>query len=264
MTRPFFTEGSGRHRRLVLTWLIQLGSGKEQADLTSMTIEHVMPQTDTASWIEMLAGTLPDGSDVQESYAALVHTLGNLTFSGYNSELSNRPFAEKSRMLSNSALADNHRIAENDRWGYDEIRARGAELAERAIAKWGGPDPTLVQRAGGRDWSLLERIIEHIPEGYWTTYYHLAGAIESHPIAVGQRIAGHPVAGAWRVMTLEGRASKGFSWPEASPYKDQEVVDVLKQEGVRFGDDGMADTTQRLRTPELLALVGAERDDEDR
>lgn len=263
LNRPFFTEGAARIRRLVLTWLIQLAAGKEHADLGTMSIEHVMPQTDTPSWVEMLAKTLPEGADVTETYGALVHTLGNLTFSGYNSELSNKPFAEKRKLLAGSALTENHRIASNERWGYDEIRARGEELAARAIAHWSGPDPNLVSRGSGKDWRLHDQIIAHIPEGFWTSYYELAQAVESHPIAVGQRIASHPVEGAWRVMTWDGRASAGFAWPDGSPHEGRDVVDVLREEGIRFGDDGKADKSQQLGSSALLALVGAERDDDE-
>ena len=60
------------------------------------TIEHIMPQNDNLS--ERVEGrTLgPSGSDV---HAAKLHTLGNLTLTGYNSEYSDRPFAEKRDMV---------------------------------------------------------------------------------------------------------------------------------------------------------------------
>ncbi len=59
------------------------------------TVEHVLPQTDNLrkEWIEMIAGGDKDKArDIQESW---VDCLGNLTLSGYNSKLSDKPFPSK-------------------------------------------------------------------------------------------------------------------------------------------------------------------------
>lgn len=53
------------------------------------SIEHIMPQTLTAEWRTMLG---PDYQSIAERYT---HTLANLTLTGVNSALSNRPFPEK-------------------------------------------------------------------------------------------------------------------------------------------------------------------------
>ena len=60
---------------------------KERVDVDSYTIEHVMPQNPDLSpeWQEELG---PEWKTVQERW---LHTIGNLTLTGYNSELSDRP-----------------------------------------------------------------------------------------------------------------------------------------------------------------------------
>ena len=78
----------------------------------------------------------PDPSAI---HARLLHTLGNLTITGYNPELSNRPFSEKRRLFQDSNLAMNKEIAEEVEWGPERIRSRAERLAARAIEIWPGP-----------------------------------------------------------------------------------------------------------------------------
>ena len=69
--------------------------GKEQIITDNLTIEHIMPQNKNIStiWQEMLG---EDWAVVKDKY---LHTLGNLTLTAYNSELGDKPFAEKKEML---------------------------------------------------------------------------------------------------------------------------------------------------------------------
>lgn len=53
------------------------------------TIEHIMPQTLSNEWKTMLGDNF---EEIQEKY---LHTFANLTLTGINSELSNKPFAVK-------------------------------------------------------------------------------------------------------------------------------------------------------------------------
>ena len=53
------------------------------------TIEHIMPQTLSGEWKAMLGDNF---EEIQEKY---LHTFANLTLTGINSELSNKPFAVK-------------------------------------------------------------------------------------------------------------------------------------------------------------------------
>lgn len=69
--------------------------GKEQLYTDNLTIEHIMPQNQNMStaWQKML------GDDWQAVKDKYLHTLGNLTLTAYNSELGDKPFAEKKSLL---------------------------------------------------------------------------------------------------------------------------------------------------------------------
>ncbi|MGH3669580.1 MAG: HNH endonuclease family protein, partial [Pseudonocardiaceae bacterium] len=77
-------------------WLRRLENHgrKERVPVDEYTIEHILPQNENLSnkWREALG---PDCQRVQETW---LHTLGNLTLTGYNAEYSDRPFAEKRDM----------------------------------------------------------------------------------------------------------------------------------------------------------------------
>ena len=77
-------------------WLRRLENHdrKERVPVDEYTIEHILPQNEnlSATWRETLG---PEWQRVQETW---LHTLGNLTLTGYNSEYSDRPFGEKRDM----------------------------------------------------------------------------------------------------------------------------------------------------------------------
>lgn len=130
---PLYSDSRPGQRRIVLETLESSYGHREPALLEGLTVEHVMPQDLTPEW----AAALDDGA--RETHRSLVHTLGNLTLTGYNPELSNRPYAEKRVLLSESHLAMNQEIAREPGWGADEILRRGASLAGRAVNLWPGP-----------------------------------------------------------------------------------------------------------------------------
>ncbi len=115
---------------------------KELVDVDSYTIEHVLPQNPDLplKWQEELG---PDWKTVQEKY---LHTLGNLTLTGYNPELSDRPFREKLTMkggFRDSPLRLNHYLAQLEHWNEEEIQKRAAQLADQALQIW--PVPQLPE-----------------------------------------------------------------------------------------------------------------------
>ncbi len=97
---------------------------KERVAVDDYTIEHIMPQNEALSpaWQAALG---PEWQRVQETW---LHTLGNLTLSGYNSEYSDHPFSTKRDMpdigLRFSPLRLNAKIAEVERWDETAIKAR--------------------------------------------------------------------------------------------------------------------------------------------
>jgi hypothetical protein len=72
---------------------------KERVSIDEYSIEHVMPQSDgdPTKVPEMWRTEL--GDEWERVWATYLHTLGNLTLTGYNSELSARPFLEKRNMV---------------------------------------------------------------------------------------------------------------------------------------------------------------------
>ena len=69
-------------------------------------------------------------------WGQVVHTLGNLTLSAYNAELSNQPFAAKRQALVESHFVLNQHFKEIDQWTDARIRERGTILAQRALQVW--------------------------------------------------------------------------------------------------------------------------------
>ncbi|WP_265088306.1 DUF1524 domain-containing protein [Psychrobacter immobilis] len=111
---------------------------KEHVLVDEYTIEHIMPQNERLSkqWQEEL------GADWQQVHATYLHTLGNLTLTGYNSEYSDRPFIEKRDMtggFKNSPLILNEDLRSCSAWNETTISARARKLANRAIAVWVAP-----------------------------------------------------------------------------------------------------------------------------
>lgn len=105
------------------------------------TIEHIMPQAalKNTEWVEFL------GEDPKAEFESHVHTLGNLTITAYNSELSDGSFAEKrARAIAgydNEWITISQELKESSTWTPAQIEARGAKLAARAVEIW--PAPTL-------------------------------------------------------------------------------------------------------------------------
>jgi uncharacterized protein with ParB-like and HNH nuclease domain len=129
--QPLYANAKKNARlRVILERLEESFGHKEPASLTDAQIEHVMPQTLTSDWEREL------GAEGGEQWARLLHTLGNLTFTGYNADMSNRPYAEKRGALTRSHFELNRYFARAERWTADEIEARGRLLTERALVIW--------------------------------------------------------------------------------------------------------------------------------
>lgn len=103
--------------------------GKEKIQTDNLTIEHIMPQNKDLSedWKEMLG---PDYEIVRNTY---LHTLGNLTLTGYNSELGDRPFLEKQEMLDEKqtkVVALYQDVKGLTEWNQTTIEARADRLSD--------------------------------------------------------------------------------------------------------------------------------------
>ncbi|WBB90683.1 DUF262 domain-containing protein [Verrucosispora sp. WMMC514] len=258
---PFYLNGRATQRKLVLQWLEESYGSKEPVDSASLTIEHVMPQSPTTEWRQMLGEDLQGEESFAEVHEALVHTLGNLTLTGYNAELSNSSFLVKRAQLGKSGISLSREIAEQKRWGRPEIHARADALAERIIKHWPGP----TEAAGNRSevpWDVMNRALAALPAGSWTAYGDVAALIGSHPVPVGVRLASHPAPNAHRVLQAEGLVSPNFRWLD--PAKTDEPRDLLRAEGVEFDTHGRASQAQRFGVEELAQLAGLPQQDAPR
>lgn len=265
LSTPVYKSGKAHQRRAILGWIDALHPSKEHAKLDGMSIEHILPQTLTPQWTDEFGKSLTDEEDFDTEYEALLHTLGNLTFTNYNPELSNRPFAEKRALLAKSSVPANRDIAAHETWGAPEIRNRGSQLAELIIGNWAAPIAGLSEPESTVDWALMKLIVESIPPGYWTAYADLGLILGAHPISVGQHLASDQMDGAWRVIKGSGQVAKDFHWAPGSPHYGADPITVLTSEGLSFNSNGRADPLRRLRVTRLLALAGldAEPDEDD-
>lgn len=145
-----------------------------------LTIEHIMPQTLSPAWRETL------GPDAEDSFEDYLHRLGNLTLTGYNSEMSNAPYGEKRQQLLLSHVELNRYFHDVEVWDFDAIDQRSRSLARRSLAIWPsfgrgqdgsarshgevtGTKPTALyigeDKYDVRDWSdVLERAMKFLGE----------------------------------------------------------------------------------------------------
>jgi uncharacterized protein with ParB-like and HNH nuclease domain len=121
-------------------WLRRLENAdrKERVIVEDYTIEHVMPQNKKLStqWQDELG---EDWQRIQETY---LHTIGNLTLTGYNSELSDKPFKMKRDMeggFSQSPLKLNQSLSQLDSWNEEEIKKRALILSNKMADIWTCP-----------------------------------------------------------------------------------------------------------------------------
>lgn len=158
-----------RNRNYLLDKLENYGR-KERVSIEEYTIEHIMPQNENLSneWRSEL------GVEWEKVQADYLHTIGNLTLTGYNPELSDRPFRDKRDMeggFRDSPIRLNQSLAKVEHWNKDEINRRAETLADRAIKVW--PPPNLAQQVldkyrsrsleGSRAYTLADHS-ENLPE----------------------------------------------------------------------------------------------------
>ncbi|GAA7023735.1 DUF262 and DUF1524 domain-containing protein [Helicobacter pylori] len=109
---------------------------KEPVNTKECTIEHIMPQTLTEEWKRDL------GENFQAIHDKYLHTIGNLTLTGYNPEYSNKSFQEKQGMekgFKDSPLRLNQSLRDLESFGEEEIKKRANDLADLALKIWTYP-----------------------------------------------------------------------------------------------------------------------------
>lgn len=103
---------------------IELDNNPAPVDLSTLSVEHLMPQTPTTEWLQYLNVT-------DEVYQKNLHRLGNLTLASKpdNSAMKNKPWDYKKQILqSTSHLKINQDILKKTDWNINEIDSRTKEL----------------------------------------------------------------------------------------------------------------------------------------
>ncbi|GAA7367582.1 hypothetical protein ID0617_06640 [Helicobacter pylori] len=109
---------------------------KEPVNTKECTTEHIMPQTLTPKWKRDL------GENFKAIHEKYLHTIGNLTLTGYNPEYSNNSFQEKRDMengFKQSPLRLNQSLRNLEVFGEKEIEERASDLADWALKIWTYP-----------------------------------------------------------------------------------------------------------------------------
>ncbi len=111
------------------------------------TIEHIFPEGENIpdAWVDMIA--VGDKDRARQYRSDYVHTLGNLTITGYNQNLSNMSFEQKKDRKSKDKTKDmgyrnglylNQTVVYEDSWTIDRIKARTDMLVQtlKDMYKW--------------------------------------------------------------------------------------------------------------------------------
>lgn len=250
-TSAFYYAGRANQRKQVLLWFEELFGSQERINAADLSIEHVMPQTLSSQWRDDLLETY-DADTIDELHASFVHTLGNLTLTGYNAPQSNRPFEEKRTYLCGTSLKMSQEIGQESKWSFDEIQTRTNQLIEMAIEHWPGPLDN-ISNEDGTQWANLKFVLSELPSGHWTTYGDLATVIGVSAQSVGNYLANERTQNAHRVLRSGGIVSPHFSWIDKDRKDDPR--DLLEEEGVTFAEDGQANAELRFSAEDLVQLL---------
>lgn len=248
-------------RRYYLLSKLENNRRKEYVNTDEYTTEHILPQNPNLS-LEWRAEL---GSDWQEIQRKYLHTIGNLTLTGYNPEMSDRSFAEKRDMefgFAQSPLRLNDGLHQLEHWNAEEIEKRAQRLATIAVKIWAIPELSSEQlnRYGRRAQRvpLIEAIgpMQHplagfIPAGYKITpvsdrrfyYYQLIDGVwvqygsGKHPWFrntwedAGQRLRTFVQEGV-RPLGIGGELDQRFAKMASSDGSTPEEASLLDQENM--------------------------------
>ena len=112
-------------------------STKEHIDVSNLTIEHILPQKENAAvWKKEV------GEDYSKVYETYLHTLGNLTITGHNSELGTKSFNDKKDIIreNSKAVILNREVLSADTWNEKAILHRAEVLASLLIKQFNYED----------------------------------------------------------------------------------------------------------------------------
>lgn len=194
-------------------WLRRLENHdrKERISVDEYTIEHIMPQNPNLSleWQNSL------GEEWQRIQETWLHTLGNLTLTGYNSEYGDKPFKEKRDIeggFAQSPLHLNSGFGQVQVWNEDAIKNRANQLAKKAVEVWTGPS---------LDLSILNA---YRPQAATSGY-----GIDDHPHLAGGSLRELFEAFRKEVLSLDPNVTEEFLKLYVAYKAETNFVDVVPQ-----------------------------------
>lgn len=146
----------------------------------NVSIEHILPQNPSEAWLQVEEQT-------RLRRDQWLHRLGNLTLSGYNSELGNKSFEKKREDLLRSNLEMNKSLKDYAVWDEEAIRKRTRWLADRMIEIWPGADDQDPASASSGKPRLAARILNEIGMGE-ASLKDIAAALDESLDAVSEAV----------------------------------------------------------------------------
>jgi uncharacterized protein with ParB-like and HNH nuclease domain/predicted transport protein len=194
-------------------WLRRLENHgrKERVSVEEYTIEHIIPQNERLShaWRAALG---PEWKRIQETY---LHTLGNLTLTGYNSEYSDHTFQEKRDMVGGfkeSPLRLNKGLGQLETWNEDTIKDRAAKLAAAAAKVWAYP-----------------KLPEDVLKAYQPEPEQSAYTIDAHPYLLSGQVKDIFQAFRKEILALDPCVTEEFLKLYVAYKAETNFVDVVPQ-----------------------------------
>ena len=164
---------------------------REFVPIRSYTVEHIVPQTPNLhpSWRAAL------GPHWRRVHDAWVHTIGNLTLTGYNAEYGARPFAQKRDMrggFHESPLWLNADLRTLEAFDEGALHARAARLAARALALWPMPAASALHACPAPAEARVFTVDDHQHLRPGAPMHDLYGALRSALLALGPGVTERP------------------------------------------------------------------------
>lgn len=163
-----------RNTNYLLTKLENFGHPKEPINIGNYTVEHILPQNEELN--DQWRSSLGDKwRDIQLTY---LHTLGNLTLTGYNSELSDKSFKEKQQMSGGfkfSPLFLNAGLADLEIWNEEAILSRAEKLSKASVKVWPFPSLDAAKLEAYRELKAEKLVKNETSEWTLADHRHLVG-----------------------------------------------------------------------------------------
>jgi hypothetical protein len=130
-----FYEGVKKYSKFILG-KIEENNTKVAVDFRNpkISIEHIMPQTLSASWEDELS---EDSENIHKQY---LHNIGNLILTEFNGEIGNKPFADKKDKLNESSLYFRLDVIDRTSWNETDIKDHQQNMVSWFLETFPLPD----------------------------------------------------------------------------------------------------------------------------